>query len=279
MLSRHEPVHAASIVSVGIIGTVVGDGLQVLRELDRGVSSRVYLVSDGAVVKALKLFRKDHASRAERELAIGSLLDHPHLNPVDGAVTVDDAPGVLMPLVAGVRLTDWVRRGQDLSAALTTLAGVVDALAYLHAGGIVHRDVKPENVLVDKTGHARLLDFDLSARVGADEPAVVAGTIAYLSPEQARAERPAPSADLYGFGAMLYQAVTGQVPFTGTVAEVLRAHAVEEPQRPSSIRPEVARLDALVLSLLAKSPAARPGDATAVAAALRAEAAAAPSQV
>jgi len=267
------------LVTVGIIGTIVGDGLQVLREVDRGVSSRVYLVSDGKVVKALKLFRTDHAARAERELSIGSMLDHPHLNPVDGAVTVDDAPGVIMPFVAGVRLTDWVGRGQNASATLTTLAGVADALGYLHAAGIVHRDVKPENVLVDRHGHARLLDFDLSARVGADEPAVVAGTIAYLSPEQARAERPTPGADLYGFGAMLYQAVTGQVPFTGTVEEVLQAHATEEPMRPSEISRDAAPLDELLLALLAKDPAARPSSADAVAASLRARAGVVAGQV
>src|SRR5690606_34674882 len=79
---------------VRIIGTVVGDGLQLLRELDRGVSSRVYLASDGKQVKALKLFKSDHAARAERELIIGSRLDHPHLNPVDSAVTVAGSPGV-----------------------------------------------------------------------------------------------------------------------------------------------------------------------------------------
>lgn len=264
---------------VRIIGTVVGDGLQVLRELDRGVSSRVYLASDGAVVKALKLFRAEHASRAERELAIGALFDHPHLNPVDSAVTVEGAPGVVMPFVPGERLIAWVQRGQPLHLILLALAGVADALAYMHDLGIVHRDVKPENVLVDKNGHARLLDFDLSARSGADEPPVVAGTIAYLSPEQARAEAPAPSADLYGFGAMLYQALTGQVPFTGTVAEVLRAHALEVPPAASALRPEAAVFDDLLASLLAKDPRERPADAAAVATTLRAEAESAASQV
>jgi serine/threonine protein kinase len=243
------------------------------------VSSRVYLASDGAVVKALKLFRQDHVARAERELAIGSQLDHPHLNPVDSAVSVDDSPGVIMPYVPGARLSSWAQSGQPLSLVLLALAGVADALAYLHDLGVVHRDVKPENVLVDKLGHARLLDFDLSARIGADEPPVVAGTIAYLSPEQARAAAPAPSADLYGFGAMLYQALTGQVPFTGTVAEVLQAHATEIPEQASAIRSELAPFDPLLASLLAKDPRKRPADAAAVAQTLRAEAEAAASQV
>lgn len=264
---------------MSIIGSVVADGLQVLRELDRGVSSRVYLASDGAVVKALKLFRPEHTARAARELAIGSRLEHPHLNPVDAAVTVGEAPGVIMPLVHGARLSDWVARGQRQGAVLAALAGVADALAYLHDAGIVHRDVKPENVLVDRTGHAMLLDFDLAARMGEQEPLAIAGTIAYLSPEQARAEPPLPASDLYGFGAMLYQTLTGQVPFTGSVAEVLRAHAAEEPPRPSTLRPGLGALDALLLGLLAKDPDRRPADAASVAAALRAEADADAGQV
>lgn len=264
---------------VRIIGTVVGDGLQLLRELDRGVSSRVYLASDGKQVKALKLFKSDHAARAERELTIGSRLDHPHLNPVDSAVTVAGSPGVLMPYVPGERLSAWLLRGQPLALVLDAMARVADALAYLHGMGIVHRDVKPENVLVDKYGRAMLLDFDLSARIGADEPAVVAGTIAYLSPEQARAEPPTPAADLYGFGAMLYQALTGQVPFTGSVTEVLRAHAALVPALASTLRPELSVFDDLLASLLAKDPRLRPVDAASVASILGDAAEAAASQV
>ena len=278
MADSHRQV-ALPLPHVRIIGTVVGDGLQVLRELDRGVSSRVYLASDGKVVKALKLFKKDHAARAERELAIGSHLDHPHLNPVDNALTVEGAPGVIMPFVPGERLSGWLLRGQPLPQVLTAMAGVAAALAYLHDLGIVHRDVKPENVLVDKNGRAMLLDFDLSARIGAKEPAVVAGTIAYLSPEQARAEPPAPGADLYGFGAMLYQALTGQVPFTGSVSEVLRAHAVDVPLRASAIRPTLQAFDGLLTSLLAKDPRHRPAAAAAVADILRDAAEVAASQV
>src|SRR5690606_31307722 len=158
------------------------------------------------------------------------------------------------------------------------MARVADALAYLHGMGIVHRDVKPENVLVDKYGRAMLLDFDLSARIGADEPAVVAGTIAYLSPEQARAEPPTPAADLYGFGAVLDQALTGEVPVTGRVTEVLRAHAALVPALASTLRPELSGFVGLFASLLAKDPRLRPVDAASVAPILGDAAEAAASQ-
>lgn len=243
-----------------------------LRELDRGVSSRVYLASDGKRLAALKLFEPRNAARARRELAIGHGLEHPNLNPVTEAVEVDGRPGVLMPLVRGIRLTAWVAGGPSLERKLRAFAGVADALAHLHGQGIVHRDVKPENILVDKDDHVMLLDFDLAARVGERSPAAVAGTIAYLSPEQARAEPATPASDLYGFGALLYQALSGQVPFTGSVAEVLEAHAQQAPVRPSQLRAELRPFDELLLALLAKEPSRRPASAAEVSLKLRAAA-------
>lgn len=243
-----------------------------LRELDRGVSSRVYLASDGKRLAALKLFAARNLARARRELEIGHGLEHPNLNPVTEALELGGQPGVLMPLVPGVRLTAWLGASTSIDTVLTTLAGVADALSHLHGLGVVHRDVKPENILIDKAAHATLLDFDLSTRIGEEAPASVAGTIAYLSPEQARAEPAAPAADLYSFGALLYQALTGQVPFTGSVPEVLAAHAKHAPARPSALRAELEPLDDLLLGLLAKRPADRPVSAAELALALRAAA-------
>lgn len=247
-------------MSLRIIGTRLDGGLQVLRELDRGVSSRVYLASDGARLAALKLYQEEDAWRAQRELEVGEGLDHPHLNAVDGAVTVLGRPGVLMPLVLGVRYTRWADKGAGLAQRLQALVGVALAMAHLHERGVVHRDVKPENILVDARGHAKLLDYDLATKAG--EPArsgpVIAGTIAYLSPEQARGQYAQPASDVYGLGAVVYRGITGQAPFTGDAWEVLRAHAATDPPAPSSVRRDLEPFDQLVSVLMAKDPGARP---------------------
>ena len=244
---------------MNVIGQSV-EGLQVLREVGKGALARVFLVSDGRIVKALKLFPEQHRARAERELRYGSGLEHPHLNPVETAVEVAGLPGVLMPYVEGQRLGEWraCRSAEDFLARFREL---VSALAYLHERGIVHRDVKPENILIDRSGRARLLDFDLA--VGVREPSrkAAAGTVAYLSPEQARGGPATPASDLYAAGVILFWGLTGEVPFTGSVEEVIAAHRREAPPAASSLVPEGARFDALLAGMLAKEPAARPTSA------------------
>jgi len=246
--------------------------MQVLRMLERGGSARVYLASDGRRLKAVKLFRRENAARASREYAIGHGLRHPNLNPIEDQVELDGAPGVRMPFTPGVRFGLWLRTAPPVPDRLLALAGVADALAYLHARGIVHRDVKPENVMIDARGHATLLDFDLAARLGEPGPRAMVGTPAYLSPEQVRGEPPAPATDLYGLGALSYRALTGEVPFSGPVDEVVQAHRKREPAPLSTFDDALAPLDDLVARLLAKDVRARPDGALEVASALRAAA-------
>ena len=252
---------------MNVIGQTFGL-FTVLRELASGARARVFLASDGERVKALKVFPPEQAQRAEREL-IGTGLRHPHLNPTEALVWVGGYPSVTMPYAAGVRLSAWLG-GAETAQFLQTFGGAVAALGYLHAQSIIHRDVKPENILVDQSGHARLVDFDLAVRFDEPQsPGSLAGTTLYLSPEEVQGGAAGPASDLYAAGVILYRALTGEMPFTGSVRAVVAAHAQVRPRAPSSFAPHLQPFDALVGALLAKRPQDRP-DALAVSAALEA---------
>ncbi len=251
---------------MNLIGETFGS-FTVLRELASGARTRVFLASDGEHVKALKVFPLEGVQRAERELSLGKGLDHPHLNPVEALLQVAGHPSLTMPYVAGERLSAWLGAAST-TGFLTSFGGVLSALGYLHRKGVIHRDVKPQNILVDRHGHARLVDFDLAVRPREPQRGgALAGTVAYLSPEEARGEPASPASDVYAAGVILYRGLTGEVPFTGTVREVVAAHAGQKPRPPSGFDPRLGGFDPVLEVLLAKRPADRP-DADSVAAIL-----------
>jgi DNA-binding helix-hairpin-helix protein with protein kinase domain len=259
-----------------VIGRRLPSGEMILREVGRGASARVYLVSDGESVGALKLLPPGSEARADHEFRIAAGFRHPNVGRVDARVDVDGWPGVRMPLVWGRRLLAGgaasegrdarrprVARDAALGRYLAAFAQLLAGLAYLHDLGVVHRDVKPENVLVDRAGRVTLIDFDLAVRI--DDRATVpraAGTLAYLSPEQARGEPATPASDLYAAGVMLYAALTGEVPHAGMLEALAAGHrsalgGAADVARPSSLDPALAAADELVARLLASDPADR----------------------
>jgi eukaryotic-like serine/threonine-protein kinase len=257
------------MVAMEPIGQRLATGEMLLREVGRGALARVYLVSDGHGVRALKLLPVGQGARADHEHAIAHDLHHPHLGHSDARIDVGDRPGLIMPWVRGRAMRVRGRAPHDRLDYLAAFEGLLRALAHLHELRRVHRDVKPENVLVDAEGHVTLIDFDLAVSLDAPEAAPrAAGTVAYLSPEQARGERATPASDLYAAGIMLYAALTGEVPFHGTAAQRLaERHAAPAP-RPSAVDPALASADALVGGLLAAAPARRFASADAASAAL-----------
>ena len=180
-----------------------------------------------------------------------------------------ESPGgaaIVMELVEGVSLREILsRQGQTTAeAALVVLQGSLLGLAAAHRRGVVHRDYKPENVLVDGAGASKLTDFGIAARAG--EAAVAAGTLAYAPPEQFAGGTASPAADVYAATATFYECLTGRPPFTGSTAEMLmRQHMTE----PVPLEPVPGPLRPLVEAGMAKDPARRPTDGTALVAELR----------
>ena len=183
-----------------------------------------------------------------------------------------EAPGgaaIVMELVDGVSLRDVLARygATGPEAALVVLHGSLMGLAAAHRAGVVHRDYKPENVLVDGQGASKLTDFGLAARSG-DRP-LPAGTLAYAAPEQVDGQPATPACDVYAATATFYECITGHPPFADDLAELAREHRAE----PVSLDPVPEVLRPLVAAGMAKDPAWRPADAAILAAQLEAAAA------
>jgi eukaryotic-like serine/threonine-protein kinase len=247
--------------------------------LGEGASGVVYRATDesGAVV-ALKLLRAEHAGEATarrrflREARLASEIRSRHLVPI---LELDESAGatyLVMPYYAGGSLRDTLRASGrlDVDEAIDLAAQLGRGLDALHERGIVHRDVKPSNVLLDGQGGAALTDFGLAR--GADSTRLtrdgqVVGTPQYLAPELIEGAEATPASDLYALGCVLYECVVGAPPFRARhPAELAFAHLTEPPPDPRGERPELAPEVALaLLNALEKEPAARPTSATALA--------------
>jgi hypothetical protein len=260
-------------------------GRYVIRhQLGKGGFSTVYAALDeelGRLV-AVKVPHAHRLSRREQEQAreearLHASLDHPNIVPIYDVGTSGNIPCYFVSkLIAGrdlaVRLQES-RPGYREAAAL--LLPLAEALAHLHGRGLIHRDVKPRNVLLDQAGTPYLADFGLAMPPlpeGTDEELLLAGTLAYMSPEQARGEagRLDRRTDLYSLGVVLYEMLTGKRPFRGGVAALRHKILQEEPAAPHLLEPGVPRdLEAVCLKLLAKNAAQRYQDAEQVADDLR----------
>ncbi|MDF1506412.1 serine/threonine-protein kinase, partial [Roseisolibacter sp. H3M3-2] len=259
--------------------------LVVERELARGGMAVVYLARDVRHDRrvAIKVLPRDSldAGRVERflaEIRVTAGLSHPHVLPLHASGEGDGRPYYVTPFVAGESLRQRLARDGALPAAEAArlLRDVASALDHAHRRGVVHRDVKPENVLLTEDGHAVVADFGIARAVRAASPrrtlpGVAFGTPAYLAPEQARGDPAADHrADLYALGVVAYEALAGEHPFGARPPEeMVAAHLGETPPPLAGRRPELPRaLTALVTRLLDKDPARRPPDAAAVVRAL-----------
>lgn len=253
-------------------------------ELGGGGMSRTYLAHEQSldrrvVVKVLspELLEGLSIERFKREVLMAARLQHPHVVPVLASGDADGLPWFSMPYVEGESLRQRMLRGPiALDQAMGILRDVARALAYAHGHGIVHRDIKPDNVLLSGES-ATVTDFGIAKAISASradvnstaltQAGMAIGTPAYMSPEQAAADPELDHrADLYAFGAMAFELLTGEQVFSNrTPARVLAAHLGEQPRDIRELQPDLpAELASLVNQCLAKEPEARPQDAVAI---------------
>jgi eukaryotic-like serine/threonine-protein kinase len=243
------------------------------RKLGSGGMADVYLAEDQELGRrvALKLLNDRHAAddqfveRFRREAQSAAGLNHPNIVSIFDRGRAEGTYYIAMEYLDGRTLKELlVRNGPTpIPIAIDYARQILGALSFAHRNGIIHRDIKPHNIVVGGDGRLKVTDFGI-ARSGASqmtEAGSIVGTAQYLSPEQARGAPVDPRSDLYSLGIVLYEMLTGNVPFTGdTPVEIAMKHLSQIPEPPSKLRPEVPHdLDAVVMRALSKEPDQRYG--------------------
>ena len=255
-----------------LIDTLFDGRYRIVRKLGSGGMANVYLAHDEELGRrvAIKILDDRHArddqfvERFRREAQHAAGLSHPNIVSIYDRGEAEGTYYIAMEHVEGRTLKELlVARGPSpLGIAIDYTRQILSALRFAHRNGIVHRDIKPHNVIVDGEGRVKVMDFGI-ARAGAasqmTEAGSIIGTAQYLSPEQARGAPVDQTSDLYSTGIVLYELLTGTVPFTGdTPVEIAMKHLSQVPEPPSTHRPEVPRdLDYVALRALAKDPSDR----------------------
>jgi serine/threonine-protein kinase len=263
---------------------------RVIEWIDEGGMAAVYKAHQPSVDRhvALKILPRHSASdpqslsRFKHEAKIVAQLQHPHVLSIFDFGETDGYPFLAMPFVHGGTLADLLK-GQPLplDVVMRVATQVCEALDYAHAKGIVHRDIKPKNILMDERGNCLVADFGIARMTDRATrltmTGAIMGTPAYMSPEQVGGKPVSPQTDIYAFGIVLYEMLTGRVPFDGdTPVVVAAAHLHQELPSPRSLNPALTpALERVLIKALARRPEDRYSSARELLAALRTAAAAA----
>ena len=263
-------------------GTRVGP-YEILATLGSGGMGEVYRARDQRLGRhvALKVLRRllvvgeggqdDALDRLLREAMLASALNHPNIVTIYESGVFERDRYIAMELIEGATLRQAAAQGLPLGQTLGIARQMSEALAVAHAAQIVHRDIKPDNVMLRPDGYVKLVDFGLARvqpeAIGAGstgpmtEPGTVLGTVAYMAPEQARGELVTPEADVFAMGVVLYELVTGKHPFAApSQLGTLHSLLYEAPEPPALLNPELPRaIDQLIVEMLQKDARLRPG--------------------
>jgi eukaryotic-like serine/threonine-protein kinase len=255
-------------VSDSLIDTLFDGRYRIQRKLGAGGMADVYLAEDQELGRrvAIKILNGRHANddqfieRFRREAKNAAALNHPNIVSIYDRGEAEETYYIAMEFLDGRTLKELIvsRGAAPVNVAIEYARQILSALRFAHRHGIVHRDIKPHNVLVDGEGRVKVTDFGI-ARAGTSqmtEAGSIVGTAQYLSPEQARGGEVDPRSDLYSLGIVLYELLTGKTPFDGeTPVEIAMKHLSTAPKPPSKLRPDVPpELDMVVMRALAKNP-------------------------
>jgi eukaryotic-like serine/threonine-protein kinase len=252
---------------------VFGGRYELGEQIARGGTAQVFVARDLLLGRpvALKVLISELSSdsafvaRFRREAQAAANLSHPNIVPIFDWGEAESTYFIVMEYVDGEALSSIIRTQSPIPApqAAGIASDIAKALAYAHRHGVVHRDVKPGNVLITADGQVKVTDFGIARAMGADEQVtqtgLVMGTATYFSPEQAQGFAVDGRSDIYSLGVVLYEMVTGKPPFSGeSPVSIAYQHVRERPQPPSLVNPQVpAPLEAVILQGMAKSPADR----------------------
>jgi beta-lactam-binding protein with PASTA domain/tRNA A-37 threonylcarbamoyl transferase component Bud32 len=254
-----------------LIDTLFDGRYRIVRKLGSGGMANVYLAEDQELGRrvAIKILNDKHANddqfveRFRREAKHAAGLSHPNIVSIYDRGEAEGTYYIAMEYLEGRSLKELIasRGPAPIPLALDYARQILAALRVSHRMGVIHRDIKPHNVLVDGEGRLKVTDFGI-ARSGPSqmtEAGSIVGTAQYLSPEQAQGSPVHEGSDLYSVGIVLYELLTGEVPFTGeSPVEIAMKHLTRLPQPPSRLRPEIPRdLDLIVIRALAKDSADR----------------------
>src|SRR5438067_2281479 len=254
-----------------LINTLFDGRYRIMRKLGAGGMANVYLAEDQELGRrvAIKILNDRHANddqfveRFRREAKNAAGLSHPNIVSIYDRGEAEGTYYIAMEYLDGRSLKELIvsRGPAPIPVSIDYARQILTALRFAHRHGIVHRDIKPHNVLVDAEGRLKVTDFGIARAGGSQmtEAGSIIGTAQYLSPEQAKGAPVDQTSDLYSVGVVLYELLTGVVPFTGdTPVEIAMKHLSATPEAPSAKRADVPRdLDFIVLRALAKDPGDR----------------------